>query len=535
MNYVKEYFNKLETGEIVTSKRVYKEYSKLVNDIENPDGFIFDEEKANRPIEFIERFCKHSKGEWAGRPIKLELFQKAYISALFGFVDKETGLRKYRESLFYVARKNGKSTMLAGIALYMMIADGEAGADCYSTATKKDQAKIIFDEVTHMVQQSPELRKYIKKRKSDLYFPLTMSKLQPLGKNSDTLDGLNAQLVIMDELHGVKDRNLYEVCKQSQSARRQPLLIMITTAGTVRECIFDDMYDYASKVVDGTIKDDTFLPIMYELDDRKEWQDPTAWRKANPALGSIKKLEDLMAKVERAKQNPKDLTGILCKDFNVRENSATAWLFDVNQFKGQWAIGGADLSLTTDLTCATLLTMDKDLNRYVMQMYFLPEDNFQKHIQEDRIPYDKWKEAGLLRLCKGNTINYSDVTAWFIEMVKEKGITPAWVYYDSWSARYWVEEMEGNGFNMVRCIQGAKTLSLPMQHLQADLEAKKVIYNNNPILKWCLSNTCVEEDRNGNIVPKKSSNPRRRIDGTASLLDAYTGLFEHYTEFTEAL
>ena len=545
MNYVKEYFNKLETGEIVTSKRVYKEYSKLVNDIENPDGFIFDEEKANRPIEFIERFCKHSKGEWAGRPIKLELFQKAYISALFGFVDKETGLRKYRESLFYVARKNGKSTMLAGIALYMMIADGEAGADCYSTATKKDQAKIIFDEVTHMVQQSPELRKYIKKRKSDLYFPLTMSKLQPLGKNSDTLDGLNAQLVIMDELHGVKDRNLYEVCKQSQSARRQPLLIMITTAGTVRECIFDDMYDYASKVVDGTIKDDTFLPIMYELDDRKEWQDPTAWRKANPALGSIKKLEDLMAKVERAKQSPKDLTGILCKDFNIRENSATAWLtfdtinnektFDLEQFRGAWAIGGADLSLTTDLTCATLLTMDKEENRYITQMYFLPEDNFQKHIQEDRIPYDKWKEAGLLRLCKGNTINYSDVTAWFVEMVKEKGITPAWIYYDSWSARYWVDEMTANGFNMVKCIQGARTMSLPMQNLQADLEKKRVIYNNSPILKWCLSNTCVEEDRNGNIMPKKSSNPRRRIDGTASLLDAYTGLFEHYNEFVEAL
>lgn len=543
MNYIKEYFNKIETGEIVTSKRVYNVYKKLVYNIDNPDTFIFNEEKANRPIEFIERFCKHSKGEWAGKPITLELFQKAYINALFGFVDRETGLRKYRESLFYVARKNGKSTMLAGIALYMMIADGEAGADCYSTATKKDQAKIIFDEVCHMVQQSPELRKYIKKRKSDLYFPLTMSKLQPLGKNSDTLDGLNAHLVIMDELHGIKDRNLYEVCKQSQSARRQPLLIMITTAGTVRECIFDDMYDYASKVVDGTITDETFLPIMYELDDRKEWKDPTAWRKANPALGSIKKFEDLMAKVERAKQSPKDLTGVLCKDFNIRENSATAWLtfdtinnetrFDINDFRGKWAIGGADLSLTTDLTCATLLTMDREENRYITQMYFLPEDNFQKHIQEDRIPYDKWKEAGLLRLCKGNTIDYSDVTAWFIEMVKEKGITPAWIYYDSWSARYWVEEMENNGFNMVRCIQGAKTLSLPMQHLQADLEAKKVIYNNSPILKWCLSNTCVEEDRNGNIMPKKSSNPRRRIDGTASMLNCWVGLYEHYNEFTD--
>lgn len=545
MDYIKEYFRKLEAGEIVTSKRVYNVYKKLVHDIDNPGTFIFDENKANRPIEFIERFCKNSKGQWAGKNITLELFQKAYISALFGFVDRETGLRKYRESMFYVARKNGKSTMLAGIALYMMIADGEAGADCYTVATKKDQAKIVFDEVWHMVQQSPELKKYIKKRKSDLYFPLTMSKLQPLGKNSDTLDGLNAHLVIMDELHGVKDRNLYEVMKQSQSARRQPLLVAITTAGTVRECIFDDMYDYSSKVADGTIKDDTFLPVMYELDNRNEWKDSIAWRKANPALGSIKKVADLMQKVERARQNPKDLTGVLCKDFNVRENSSTAWLtfdtinneatFDISQFKGQWAIGGADLSLTTDLTCSTLLTMDKDHNRYITQMYFLPEDNYLKHIKEDRIPYDKWAEAGLLRLCKGNTINYSDVTAWFIEMVKVHGLQIAWVYYDSWSARYWVDEMQSYGFTMVKCIQGAKTLSLPMQHLQADLEAKKVIYNNNPILKWCLSNTCVEEDRNGNIMPKKSSNPRRRIDGTASLLDAYTGLFEHYNEFVDAL
>lgn len=545
MNYIKEYFNKIEAGEIVTSKRVYNVYKKLVHDIDHPDAFIFDEEKANRPIEFIERFCKHSKGEWAGKPIKLELFQKAYINALFGFIDKKTGYRRYKESFFMVARKNGKSTMLAGLALYMLLGDKEPGAEVYSVATKKDQAKIVFDEACHMVQQSPELKKFIKKRKSDLYFSLAMSKFMPLGKNSDTLDGPNSHCVIIDELHGVKDRNLYEVMKQSQSARRQPLLIMITTAGTVRENIFDDIYDYATKVVDGTITDETFLPIMYELDDRNEWKDPTAWRKANPALGSIKKLEDLIAKVERAKQSPKDLTGILCKDFNVRENSATAWLtfdtinnektFDLEQFRGAWAIGGADLSLTTDLTCATLLTMDKEENRYITQMYFLPEENFQKHIQEDRIPYDKWKEAGLLRLCKGNTINYSDITDWFISMVKEKGITPAWIYYDSWSARYWVEEMEANGFNMVRCVQTAKVLSLPMQHLQADLEAKKVIYNNNPILKWCLSNTCVEEDRNGNIMPKKSSNPRRRIDGTASALNCWCGLYEHFNEFVNAL
>ena len=546
MNYLKAYLDAIEGGEIVVCKRIRKVYTRLVYEAENPGKYRFDEERANRPIEFIERFCKNSKGEWAGQPVRLELFQKAFISALFGFVDSKTGFRKYREAFFMVARKNGKSTMLAGIALYMLLADGEAGAEVYSVATKKDQAKIIFDEVCHMVSQSPYLRKHIKKRKSDLYFSASMSKLQPLGKNSDTLDGLNSSCVILDEAHAVKDRNLYEVMKQSQSARTQPLFVTITTAGTVRECIFDDMYSYACKVADGVITDPTFLPIVYELDSKAEWKDPGAWFKPNPGLGRIKKLEDLMAKVERAKQSPKDLSGILCKDFNVRETLYNAWLdfdtinnestFSLEDFRGCYAIGGADLSLTTDLTCATVLMLNPDTReRFVWQMYWLPEDNFTQRVQEEKIPYDKWREAGLVRLCRGNTIDYSDVTAWFLELVNEHGITPLWVYYDSWSARYWVEEMEGYGFKMERCIQGAKTLSLPMQNLGADLQAKKVNYNNNPILKWCLTNTAVQEDRNGNIVPKKASSPKQRIDGTASLLDAYVGLYEKYNEFLNAL
>ena len=546
MNYLKAYLDAIEGGEIVVCKRIRKVYTRLVYEAENPGKYRFDEERANRPIEFIERFCKHSKGEWAGQPVRLELFQKAFISALFGFVDSKTGFRKYREAFFMVARKNGKSTMLAGIALYMLLADGEAGAEVYSVATKKDQAKIIFDEVCHMVSQSPYLRKHIKKRKSDLYFSASMSKLQPLGKNSDTLDGLNSSCVILDEAHAVKDRNLYEVMKQSQSARTQPLFVTITTAGTVRECIFDDMYSYSCKVADGVITDPTFLPIVYELDSKAEWKDPGAWFKPNPGLGRIKKLEDLMAKVERAKQSPKDLSGILCKDFNVRETLYNAWLdfdtinnestFSLEDFRGCYAIGGADLSLTTDLTCATVLMLNPETRqRYVWQMYWLPEDNFNQRVAEEKIPYDKWREAGLVRLCRGNTIDYSDVTAWFLELVNEHGITPLWVYYDSWSARYWVEEMEGYGFKMERCIQGAKTLSLPMQNLGADLQAKKVNYNNNPILKWCLTNTAVQEDRNGNIVPKKASSPKQRIDGTASLLDAYVGLYEKYNEFLNAL
>ncbi len=546
MNYIEQYLEEIHSGRCIVSNRVRKQYEKLYKDMTDLGSpYLFDEEKANRPIEFIERFCKHSKGEWAGKPVLLELFQKAFISALFGFIEEDTGLRRFRETLFYVARKNGKSTMLSGIALYMLVADNEPGAEVYSVASKKDQARIIFDETYNMVKQSPDLLQVIRKRKSDLYFSLTFSKMQPLGKNSDTLDGLNSHLVIMDELHSIKDRNLYEVMQQSQSARRQPLLVMITTAGTIRECIFDDMYKYACGVCDGTIQDDHFLPILYELDSKKEWSDPMAWEKANPGLNRIKKLSDLMNKVERAKNSPRDLTGLLVKDFNVISSISTAWLtfddidnqetFDIERFQGMYAIGGADLSITTDLTCATLLLMDKNEKRYVHQMYWLPADNFESRVKDEKIPYDKWYEAGMLRLCNGNSINYSDVTAWFVEMIDKYEIVPAWIYYDSYSAKYWVEEMEKKGFRMVRCIQGAKTLSLPMQMLGADLKAKKVNYNNSSILKWCMTNTGIQEDRNGNIVPVKAQSPKYRIDGLASLLDAYVGLYEHYNEYKNAI
>ena len=547
MNFIVQYNDLLKRGEIPASRRIKAVYARLAAESLQPGGkYTFDEEKANRPIEFIERFCRHSKGEWAGQPVRLELFQKAFIQALFGFVDRETGLRRYREAFFLVGRKNGKSTLLAGLALYMLIADGEGGAEVYSTATKYAQARLLFDECHNMVKQSPDLSRHMKKRKSDLYYVPGMAKLQPLSRNSDSLDGLNASFVIMDELHGVKDRNLYEVMRQSQSARRQPLLVMITTAGTVRECIFDDMYNHACAVADGAITDDTFLPILYELDRRDEWMEPDAWMKANPSLGAIKKTDDLTIKVQRAKQNPVELSGVLCKEFNIRETVQSARLsfdainctdrFDMEEFRGAYCIGGVDLSITTDLTCASLLMMKRGSGRkYVAQMYWLPADSLQERVKRDKIPYDKWFERGLLRLCVGNSISYSDVTQWFVDMVKQYELFPAWVYYDSYSARYFVEEMQMQGFNMVRCIQGAKTLSLPMQMLGTDLQAHRVNYNNNPILKWCLSNTGIQTDRNGNIVPVKNQSPKQRIDGTAALLDCYVGLYEHYNEFTGAI
>lgn len=543
MNYIREYNDKIQSGEIITSRRVKEVYARLVKDMDDPDcPYYFDEKTANRPIEFTETFCKQSQGE-LGADLKLELFQKAYVQALFGFLDKKTGYRRFNETLFLVGRKNGKTTLLSPIALYMLMADYEGAAEVYSVATKKEQAKKVLTEACNMVKQSPELRSVLKKRRNDLYFNATSSIFEALASDSNTLDGLNSHAVIIDELHAIKDRNLYEVMKQSMTARRQPLLVMITTAGTVRECIFDDTYDYACKVADGEIKDDHYLPIIYELDNREEWLDPSCWIKANPGLGTIKNYNSLAIEVERAKNDPKKLPGLLCKDFNVRENDSNVWLsfeeinntatFELKDVSNTYAIGGCDLSATTDLTCSTLLIRKpNDETVYVLQHYFLPQaklDKLDEHNSQEA-PYKIWRDKGLLTVCSGNRVNYSQVTEWFIQMQEEYKIDPIYVGYDRALAGYWVDEMQANGFQMEAVAQGPFTWSQPMREMGAAFADKKVNYNNNPILKWCLSNTAVKKSGLNNIQPVKITE-RRRIDGAVSLLNAWVLYVKYYEDF----
>ena len=540
MNYIKEYVDQIRCGKIIVGQKVKKIYERLLSESnDNSLSFYFDEEKGERPIQFIETFCKQSEGE-IGKPIKLELFQKAYIQALFGFVYRDTGYRRFNETMFLVGRKNGKTTMLSAIALYMMIADGEGSAECYSVATKKDQASKAFKSACAMRAQSPEIRAIINKRRTDMYMPTTFSSFEPLSSDSDTLDGLNSHLVIIDELHAIKDRNLYEVMKQSTSSRRQPLVVMITTAGTVRECIFDDIYNYANNILNGTIKNNSFLPVLYELDKTEEWQDIECWQKANPGLGAIKQYKYLVEQVERAKSDLSSKKGILCKDFNIRSNSEEKWLdfdivnnestFDIEELKGSYAIGGADLSSTTDLTCATLLLLKNNI-KYVIQHYFIPESRLEEKMLDDDVPYDIWEKRGLLSTCEGAKVNYSDVTKWFLKMHTELDISALWIGYDPWGSQYWIDEMKEVGFEMEQVIQGAKTMSNPMKQLEADLKEKKVNYNNNPILKWCLLNTAIKIDENDNIRPVKGKKSRQRIDGTVSLIDAYVVLFRKMNDY----
>lgn len=548
-NPIREYFEAMKSGEVVSLK-VYKVYRELVRLMDDPDSeWEYSAKRANHAIEFVENYCRHSKGKLGGKRFELQLWQKALVAATFGIVHKITGLRKYTQVMLVVGRKNGKSTLAAAIGLYMQVADGELGAEVYACATKKDQAKIIWLEAKKMVKKSPSLLRRIKCKVAELEADFNDSYFRPLGSDSDTLDGLNVHCGLLDEIHAWKTKDLYDVIVDGTSAREEPLIFITTTAGTVRESIYDTLYDEATAIINGFdsevgYKDETFLPIIYELDNRNEWVEEANWKKANPGLGTIKNTANLKGKVRKAQENSLLVKNLLCKDFCIRETSTEAWLtfdelnndavFDILHLKPEYGIGGVDLSATTDLTAAKMLfKIPDDPHIYVLSKYWLPEDLLEQRVEEDKIPYDIWRDQGYLEVVPGNRIHPRYITEWFQELNEKYGLYPYYVGYDAWAAQYWVEEMADTfgKENMIAVHQGKKTLSAPMHSLKADLTAKIIVYNNNPIDKWCLSNTSVDIDKNGNIQPHKGKNQRRRIDGAAALLDAYTVLYNHESDY----
>ena len=552
MSYIEEYNRWIEKNPNKVCNKIKKIYKRLEEDISKErhvsffnlttgeteeHTYIFDEYLAHRPINFAEKYCKQSKGKWNGKMLRLELFQKAMIEAAFGFIDKDTRKRKYRKVIFFVARKNGKSVLDSAIATYMLTMDNEGGAEVYSVANKRDQSKIVWDEAKRMIKKSPQLSPVIRCLVGGIYYDKTDSYFRALASDSNSLDGLNSHLVIADEVHAWKDKNLLDVMYDSMSAREQPMLLETSTMGTIRQNVFDIEYEYASQVIDGTIQDETLLPIIYELDNEEEWIKEECWYKANPALGVIKSIKDLRDKVERAKNNPIELVNLLCKDFNIRQNSINAWLTfeELNneakyqEWKSSYCIGGADLSSTTDLTCATLLGV-KDGKILVKQMYWIPTNLLEKKVTEDKIPYDKWLKSGLIRLSGDSKIDYHDVTKWFLEEVEINDLRPLWIGYDSWNAQFWCDEMKSYGFDMIEVRQGYKTESAPLKQLRADLMDKKIIYNDNPITKWNLSNAAIKKDDNENIMLSKEK-AKQRIDGVASLMDAYVIYINRQQEY----
>ena len=459
MTYIEEYYKWIKDNPNKVNEKIKTIYKKLAEEVKQKrqvsffnkslgenevHTFVFNKELAERPIKFIETYCRHSKGRWAGKPIELELWQKAFIEALFGFIDDETKIRKYKKGLLFVGRKNGKSVLDSGLGLYMLTKDGEGGAEVYSIATKKEQAKIVWEESKRMVKKSPSLNKRMRCLINGIFYDATESSFRALASESNSLDGLNAHFVIADEVHAWHDKNLLDVMFDSMSAREQPLLLETSTMGTIRESVFDNEYEYASKLISGSITDETVLPIIYELDSPDEWQNEESWYKANPGLGTIKNIKDIRDKVQRALNNPTELSNLLCKDFNVRMTENSRWLtfdvasneatFEPEQVYDSYAVGGVDLSSTTDLTCATCLVV-KGEYKFVLQQYFIPAQHLERKIKDDKIPYDIWEQQGYVTVCEGSKVNYSDVTEWFLKLNNEYEISTVFIGYDPWNSR----------------------------------------------------------------------------------------------------
>ncbi len=548
-NPIIEYWKLIESGAEVVSDKVRRVYKQLVFNLTDGNSeWEYNPKKANHIIEFIENYCKHSKGKLGGKPFILELWQKAMLASAFGFVHKIDGTRKYREVLLIVARKNGKSTLAAAVGLYLQIADGEPGSEIFAVATKKDQAKIIWLEAKRMVKKSPVLLKRIKPLVAEMVAEFNDSFFKPLGSDSDTLDGLNVHGALLDEIHAWKDKNLYDVIVDGTTAREQPLIFITSTAGTIRESVYDLKYDEAVNIINGYndpngYKDERILPIIYELDKREEYLDPKCFKKANPGIGTIKSLDQLQSKVNKAKSNPLLAKNLLCKDFNIRETSTESFLtfdqlnntstFDIKKLKPRYGIFGIDLGSTTDLTCCTcIFRVPDDEILYTIQMYWLPSDLLEKRTEEDKIPYTTWYEQGLLRVSEGNKVNYKDITKWMLEIQNELDIYVYKIGYDNWSSTYLIDELEQTFGKVTEpVIQGAKTFSNPLKRVQSELESKKINYNNHPILKWNMSNSAVKIDRNDNWALVKTSNPRRRIDGFASFMDAFIVYEKYYNDY----
>lgn len=539
MTDLERYCTDLLDGRIPACRRMKQVAQRLLEALLSPGEFHFDPEIAQRHITFIQTFCKTPTGK-VGTPLNLQLFQRARLEAVFGFVD-DNNLRQYNEVLVIEGRKNGKTTETAAIEWDLLVNDGEGAPQIYNVATKLDQAKLGYQAAVKMRHMSPLLAKHTRKRTADLYFPLNMGFIKAIASNTSSMDGLDVHGAVIDELAAIKNRDIYDLIKQGMGARSQPLLFTITTNGFIRGGIFDAQYQYACDILDGKADNPRFLPFIYELDSPDEWDDPACWEKANPGLGTIKSAAYLAEMVQKAKDDPSFKPTVMVKDFNLPQTTESAWLRweELNNericdIRFDYCIGGFDAADTTDLNAAKAVCMrPDDPNLYVRSMYWIPEavlkaqEKSGNRRERDNVPYSLWVQQGYMRTCPGNKCEKRIFLEWFKELRDTEDLYVLYIGYDPWHIddtllREFRAEFGPESMIPVR--QGPFTLSEPMKNLRADFQAHRVIYDNNPVDKWCLANTEAKTDVNGNVQPVKSLDARRRIDGTVALLCAYTVL-----------
>lgn len=530
-----EYAKKLVTGKILASKKNVLAAKRHLNDLkrQGTDNFpwIFDEEKAHRPIRFIEKFCRPSKGDY--KQLVLQPWQHFIIGSLYGWVHKDTGIRRFREGLIFVARKNGKSTLISGLSLYAFSKDGESGADVYLLANTKQQAGIIFDEAKAMVKKSPKLRKHFRPTRDQISYDKTISKIEPRASDSEKLDGLNTHLGVFDEIHEFKDYKLINVIKKSRGSRKQPLILYITTAGYQLDGPLVKYYDDGVQVLEGAIEDDRTFYYLAELDDEEEFDQPEKWIKANPNMGVSLDLDVLMDDWEKDKRTPEERADFITKQFNKFANGGQMPFIDFDallkndgyldpdSIVGQVAVGGYDLSDSEDFTSACLEFPLDDGQIFVLSHSWVPRKKVL--LNNEKIPYQELQREGLLTIVEDEYINEKYVFDWFQEQSNKYNVDV--ITYDPAKAFRLNKMFEDAGYKTEVVRQVFITLGPALDDLKHMFLDGKVIFNNNRLLRWYINNVELIKDRNGNRMPKKAGR-YRKIDGFAALLNAHTKVME---------
>ena len=560
-SYLLEYIHKCKSGEIVFGRELMQMLDILLTHFDDPEITV-DFGDAHKRIGFIESKCKHYEAPFAGKPFILMLFQKAFLEAIYSFkiMDPEVGrlVRLYQDVLFMVGRKNGKTPLVSAQDLAEFFC-GPMGLKILCSSNDYEQADLMFQAINSMREESPALERVTRKNVKGIFFgnpkkPKKKGKFSYANKGSirkisaktGAKEGRNIGVASVDEVHELKDNNSIMPIRQALSTQDEPLYVELTTEGMVNDGYLDKRLVEARQVLKGELERPRWLIWLYTQDSEAEiWQDEATWVKSNPGLGTIKKWSFLRQMVEEAKTSKSTRAFVTAKDFNIKQNTAAAWLLEneyVNEetynmdiFRNCIALGAVDLSETTDLACAKALIMRPgDPKKYILTRYFIPENKIEQGSIEDKKDYLDWARQGLIDVSPGNENDFSRITAWFVSLYKAYGIRMFKVGYDNWNAKYWLKEMDDLGFDCEKVAMEKHVLSGPMKLVEADLRSKLINYNNNPITRWCLGNTAMKIDSLGFIMPVKVNDMRnRRIDGSVTLIILYAIYMRYRTEYLE--
>ena len=548
--YLEEYYAQIMDGSIVAGYELKDELSKLMEEMQD-DRYIYDTSDADERIDFMENCIKLTKSPFYGKPMILMLWQKAFISASYGFKMAEDLTDRFRRILLLIARKNTKSETCSGLGLTEMIL-GNDGSDIVCSSNDDNQANILYEAINTMRLMIDPLQKDTWKNQQHIRCKITGSKVFKLSDKTRNKEGRNIDFAVVDEVHEMKDNVIIKSIEQSQSLKPNPKLILITTEGFTNDGFLDHELVKARAILNGednSISAERYLPWLYTQDSEQEvWQDERSWMKSNPTLGIVKRWDYMREQVDAARRSKPDRMFTLSKDFNFKVSNSEAWLmaemleylrvYDIDSFKGSIALGGVDLAETTDMCSAKVLMLKPDDNtKYIHQMYWIPESKLKmSDDRESGARYEEWAKQGLIRIVEGNEVDVSVVADWFYELFKQHKIKTYKTGYDQRFAKDFLKRMDDYGFEYEMIYQNRYVLSNPMRLVEADIRDQLIAFNDNPIDKWCLGNTSVQLWDTGHIMPIKIKNQAaRRIDGTLSLIMCYEMLRRYRTEVMNAL